>query len=261
MKKFILLLLSVLVLSACASGTNEKEADMELVLSKTILRANGELEFDLYINRPDLGLNQPDNEDGELYASDLPKGLRVSSMYVSGAEDSRDAQAGVMCNTVLFPHRCSVERTSDDNYYVKVAFEDGVFLAKQIKIPYPESIEKPEIIDPKSAPTQGSTLSMKFNDVGADYYEVSANLCEEYANNGINPCLDGETYHLHKVDGEIEKQYDNESFEFVVSDDVITISSQLPMIYGESVIYYVNAQKMEGKNLVEASDEKTFTAN
>lgn len=258
MKKFILLLLSAIMLASCTPNTNDPKADMELIVNKTILRADGKLEFDLYVNRPDLGLSEPDNDDNSLYVGDLPKGLRIDYMYVSGLEESTDAQGGFSCNTILFPHRCEAERTDDDNYYVKVSFSDGTFLAKKIFVPYPTTIKNPEITEPAAAPKQGSTLNMKFKDVGADHYEVSVNLCEEYANNGINPCLDGDSYNLQRVDGVLKQQYDWEKFNFTLENDIVTLTSELPMIYGESVVYFVNAQKKDGSILVEASDTKMF---
>lgn len=258
--RFLAVVLSIyFFLLACTSPNVNSAPEMNIRFAKTVLLPDGNMEFQVYIDRPDLNLTQPDNPYTHLYTSDLPVGLRVSNLYVSDLENSNNAQFGTMCDTPRFPYTCNIERTPDDDYYFKVLFEDGVFLTTKVHIPYPTALKTPEITFPTAIPKQADAFSMKFNDVGADEYSVSVEPCSEYQNNGINPCLDREVYYIERVDGVLTKMPSEKEFTLEVKDGVVSVSSDLHLIFGESLTYDVLATKKTDNVSVEASSNKTFT--
>ncbi|MBI4975297.1 hypothetical protein HZC20_01340 [Candidatus Peregrinibacteria bacterium] len=99
-------------------------------------------------------------------------------------------------------------------------------------------MDKPAITSPTSAPEQNSKFSVTFKDVGAKNYEVSLELCTKYKNNGINPCLGGKNY---AIENGVLTATDNGKME--VKNGLITITSDFPIVYEDSMGYSVIAKK------------------
>ncbi len=230
------------------------EGDVELMLDRVLFIDNSSfgydssLEFDLYLERPDLGLKQPENPEVSVYTVDLPLELQPKYMYVSGV-DNKERDSGDTCHRPIFPHRCSVALDEVDlssgsyTFLVKITFEDGVYAEKEIEVLIPPIIETPNIVYPETIPEQSSTFEMSFRGVGADYYEVAVNLCHPYENDGINPCLEGVDYTVEMQGDDFAFKYPDEftSPELSLGDGVIEITSNFPIIFEESVEYFVKA--------------------
>lgn len=206
-------------------------------------------EFDVYLERPDLGLKEPINP-GDLYSVDLPLELQPDLMYVTSLED-HDPGSGMLCDRPRFPHRCSVSLSkqelgnSEYSFLIKTTFEDGTYAEKIITVPYPKDLEKPELVEPISVPKQGDKLDLKFKDVGADSYDVSVNLCKPYDNDGINPCLDGVHYSLVRKNNELVSETDSD-LEINVINEIVHLKSDFPIVFEESVEYSIVAN-LQGK--------------
>ena len=94
-------------------------------------------------------------------------------------------------------------------------------------------------------PLQEANFKNSFKDVGADRYSVEVNFCKEYANDGINPCLDGKASTLIK--DETDQIHFENAGQFLlglsVDNRVVTIEDKTLMVeYEESVIYSVKAE-------------------
>lgn len=260
----------------------QKEVDVTLTIDQIILtEMNGEpdgnnLAFDLYISRPDLNLNEdveyPDNDMP--LTVDLPLSLQPKYMYISDLDDT-DPNSGSMCDRPRFPHRCEATILNSElgkenySYLIKITFEDGSYAAKKVTIPYPETIEKPEITAPTQEPAQTSTLDLKFKEVGATYYQVFVERCGKYQYNGINPCLDSIEYGL-KRDGKggLMEAYPSEFHipSITIENGIVHITADSIMNFEESVNYTVTATKeltdSEGIfRTVKNTDSKTFTSS
>ncbi len=275
MKKFLLSILSaVLILNGCSKPEtdNSNVAEVDFRLDQIVLRLGGEmgnmLEFDVYLERPDLGIKEPKQETQDLLSTDLPLGIQPKLMYLSDVSDT-DPDTGSMCDRPRFPHRCSItleEEKPVNTFLLKITFEDGSYVAKEISIATPDGVDKPEIIAPTAAPIQGTAFELQFKDVGANKYEIAANLCRPYNDDGINPCLDGVEYTLER-DGEgLKILYGGELFtpEIELVDGVVSLKSDFPIYFEESVGYSVTAiQSFENEQGVkvytESSDLKSFS--
>jgi hypothetical protein len=171
--------------------------------NNTALLEGNTFEFDVYLERPDLKLKENKKYDIEMPLTvDLPLALQPKLMYLSDVDDT-DPESGSMCQRPSFPHRCSDTLINEElklaskDYLLKITFEDDSYVAKKITVKIPTALNQPEIIAPaKDATVQNSKFNVTFKDVGADTYEVSATMCKEYGNDGINPCLDEKTYNL-----------------------------------------------------------------
>lgn len=281
MKKFFLLLILVL-LSGCLEGKPEVGSDnpalvpLDFRVEKVTLIDNrssdGEayLEFETYLERPDLGLTQPENH-GDLLTEDLPDFLRPNNLYVLGI-NGRDFESAVICESSNFPHRCSVNLLPEyfgadiHSFLMKVEFEDGTFAEQELSLRAPEQLPSPEIIEPSSIPSQGDSLALKFKDVGADSYGISVNLCRAYENDGINPCLEGVDYILSNEEGAFVVQIDNEfhPLDITVQEGVVTATSNFSLFFEDSVEIFVEAMmetELENGALLfsRSSDLKLFT--
>ena len=257
----------------------KKNVEASLKIDQIILdenidsESNIDLSFDLYISRPDLGLDEDVEYPGNdmPLTSDLPKELQAKLMYVSEIGDE-DPNSGHMCERTSFPHRCSVTISQKDqgkenyDYLVKITFEDNSYAATKVTIPYPTTLHKPLIVEPTEEPSQNSKLDLKFQDVGATYYEVIVERCGKYLNNGINPCLDDTKYGLKRTENnELKEAYPSEINIPIISitDGIVHVSSTADMQSEESINYTVNARLESEINgiatITNSSDTKTFT--
>ncbi len=155
-----------------------------------------------------------------------------------------------MCDRPTFPHRCRMDLDANSQlkdeytFLVKITFEDNTYAAEEITVPVPEMLPPIELVEPSSIPSEGEELEVKFVDIGADEYELEVNLCYPYQNDGINPCLNGTMFNLSRTeDGGLKFTYDNEyeERELNLEEGFITIKSNFPLYYEESVEYYLKA--------------------
>lgn len=269
MKNLKLLVLGVILASFVLTGCATSSSKVKLVLDNVSWRGDKFLNFDLYLERPDLGLKEPVGENDDLYSADLSDAINPKLMYVSETSDL-EKESGNMCDRPRFPHRCSVNLKGDDakksshDFLIKITFEDGTYVAEEISVPMPKKLELPAISEPSTLPKQDEAFNVKFKDVGADEYTVEVNMCHPYADNGINPCLDGASYVVQKKDGKFVIAEPDVSSKPVVTekDGVIQVSSDLKLKFTESVEYYVTAVKrgLAGgvKSFVDITDSKSF---
>jgi len=269
MKNLKLLVLGVIlasfVLTGCATSSNK----VKLVLDNVSWRGDKFLNFDLYLERPDLGLKEPVGKQDDLVSAGSSKAINPKLMYVSETSDL-EKESGNMCDRPRFPHRCSVTLKADESkksshdFLVKITFEDGTYAAEEISVPMPKKLELPAISEPSTLPKQDEAFHVKFKDVGADEYTVEVNMCKAYENNGINPCLDGLSYVVQRKDGKLALAEPDVSSKPVVTekDGFIEVSSELKLKFTESVEYYVTAVKngLAGgvKSFVDITDTKSF---
>ncbi|MCK9186285.1 hypothetical protein M0P48_02505 [Candidatus Gracilibacteria bacterium] len=269
MKNLKLLVLGMIISSFVLTGCASSSGKLNLTLDNVSWRADKFLSFDLYLERPDLGIKEPMNPNGDLYSDDLSDEINPKLMYVSETSDETP-DGGNMCDRPTFPHRCSFNLKGDEinksshDFLIKITFEDNTYVAKEISVPMPERIELPAISAPSSLPKQDESFAVQFKDVGADEYKVEVNMCQPYANNGINPCLDGEAYVLQRKDGKLVIAEPNVSSKPVVTekDGVVEVKSDLKLKFTESVEYYVTAVKrgeVKGvESFVDITDSKSF---
>ena len=218
--------------------------EVTLKIDQIILTGNTSLEFDLYLSRPDLKLNQQTVKVAEEMplTVDLPKSLQPKLMYVSDPSDT-DKDSGSLCDRPRFPHRCSVNIPEDKlgaksyTYLVKITFEDNSYASKEITVPYPKALEEPTITEPFTTPAQGASLDLSFKDVGAESYEAEVSLCHEYQDDGINPCLEGKKYIITKDSKGVFTA--DQPATITVEDGIINIKSDFKLDYEESVDYIV----------------------
>jgi len=285
MKKLLIPLLTILIaFSACTIEIDLRdkdpdeeapvvEGDLALRLDEVLLINNStynqdfDFKFSLYLERPDLMLKQPESDD--LYTSDLPIELQPKLIYVSELNDTVP-DSGRLCDRPIFPHRCEMflepgfEET-EKTYLVKVTFEDNTYASSEITVPIPEPLNPPTIKFPEEMPEQEAKFEMKFEDIGADRYDITVSLCHEYENDGINPCLDGGDYTVELIEDELVVTFDNSLYplDIKVRDGLIVASSNIPLNFTESVEYAIQAHKEfvldDGtKAYIESSDLVTF---
>lgn len=202
------------------------------------------LEFDVYLERVELNLKQ-EKKDPMTLTVDLPLELQPRLMYVSEPDD-KEPENGSMCDRPRFPHRCEVtlkKNEKEKTVRIKITFEDNAYAEKLLTVKAPKPLNNPKILNPKKAPEKGSKLKMRFRNVLADQYEVNVDLCKEYGNDGINPCLDSIQYNLKKINGKLVIQNNNQSFpaKIIEKKRYIEITSDFPLNYSESVTYAVKA--------------------
>ena len=159
------------------------------------LGLNEQRDFDFYLERPDLGLKQQDFKDaqGAVYTSDLPVALRPEILYVSDSSDQA-RNGGNSCDFGGFPHTCTLNLYAGEDgkpktVLLKIIFADNTFAQQEVIIPYVGMLDKPVILEPKSAPKNGDRFHLKFKDVLADHYKIAVSICHPYGNRGINPCF------------------------------------------------------------------------
>lgn len=277
MKKFLALCLVLFSFVGCSFGepkddmapTSKGEVNFRL---DRVLVTDSELNFDVFLERPDLNLKQ-ETDDGSLYkyTSEFPKSLQPRLMYLSELGDNV-YDSGSLCDRNSAPHRCyiniaDVNGKENIKKLLKVTFDDGAFASKEIEIPVPKFFAKPQILSPVALPAQGSKFNMSFRDVGADSYKVEVRLCEPYGNDGINPCLDGDEYNLvvDKKEGKVKLGFYSGVYNPIakLKDGTIEIDSSMGLRFEESVSYTVTAVK-EGvlpsglKTYFESSDILSF---
>lgn len=215
-----------------------------------ILERPGVREFDIYLERPDLGLKQPPQQDG-VYTKDLPLALQPKLMYVSEVTN-RKRDSGLMANRPSFPHRCTIKITPGEQaktVLVKIVFGDNTYAEKEITIPSIGKLDEPIILEPKSAPKDGDKFQISFNDVDATAYTVDMRICHPYRNDGINPCLKGVEYILIRNLGNLIWQKMNyedihAAPTITVKNGIVEVSSPLQYDFAkddESVRYLIKA--------------------
>lgn len=248
------------------------EINQILLTSSNDPKIGDTLEFDIYLERPDLQLKENIEYDIEMPLTvDLPIPLQPKLMYVSTIDD-KDQTTGAMCDRPRFPHRCSWTFIGDEltksehTVLIKLTFEDDTYVAKEITIPHPKALDKPEIVGLAKTPDQNSKFDVEFKDVGANEYDISVELCKPYGNDGINPCLDGTMYHLtrDKDSNTFTVSYGGDTTAQVnVQNGLIKVKSDFLLIFEESMSYYVIAT-LKGKTgadittLVTNSDSKFY---
>lgn len=235
------------------------------------------LSFSLYLSRPDLKLSQKTEEEKLKRTDDMPLTVDLSIylqpklMYLSEDLGDTDHETGSMCDRPRFPHECTVIIPISEigkkmyTYLLKITFEDGSYASKEISVPYPSSLEKPQITEPKSIPSQKSKFDFKFKDVGAQNYDIDLSLCGEYNDDGINPCLDGTSYTLEKTsDGKLKEKYPNENYPatITIENGTVHVTSDFEIEFTESMSYTITASSSTVENgvdtYVEHSDTKTY---
>lgn len=240
------------------------KAEVNFEISQILLTSSNDpkigdtLEFDVYLERPDLQLKENIKYDDPMPLTvDLPLPLQPKLMYISALDD-KDQTTGTMCDRPRFPHRCQLIviddelKKSEHTVLVKLTFEDDTYVAKEITVLHPKALGKPEIMGPQKTPEQSSKFDVEFKDIGADEYDVSVDLCKEYNDDGINPCLDGTIYHLtrNKDSNTFTVTYGGDKSATVnVQNSFINIRSDFPLVFEESMSY----------NIIATSKGKTST--
>jgi hypothetical protein len=228
--------------------------------------ASDQLGFDFYLARPEQKLFQQQLAAGVKWGTrDLPAPIRTESLEIH----TPDRRWKGTCRSVLLPHRCDyfplsnpgLEARPTTTVLLDAVFADGARGAASIEVPNPSALDAPRILEPATAPPQGQTLRLKFTDVGADVYEVRVSLCHKYANDGINPCLDGRAYWLERRGGSsaggtapgdmVAHHHDGGEAEGTTTKDLrvrltegaVVFESALPLLYPTSVGYHVVAKR------------------
>ena len=123
---------------------------------------------------------------------------------------------------------------------------------------------EPILLFPTKTPAQNEKLNLTFKDVLANQYIVTVRLCEEYKNNGINPCLTEFIYTLERKSPQAPLEISKNDFAYPgkisQSEDRITLTSELPLGFEESVDYQIETgvgseRKVEEKSFRRLSSE------
>lgn len=273
-KFFISGIIATLLLASCTTPaqlvptTQTTPTTMNLRLQSVYLTQGNpqRLSFDLFIDRPEENLQEPDNSAGDLLSVDLPEGLQTDLLYVSDVND-RAPDSGNLCDRPRFPHRCEVTVTDEDltkdtlTYLIKATFADGAYAEKEITVPVPDTMLEPTILSPTQAPAQGANFTLQFTDVGADTYKVRMALCWPYNNDGINPCLNDRMYEFTRdAKGGFSYEYTSDELNTVaatLANGVVTVTADVPQLFGESVEYSVTAVKNTEVNGTQTTTERT----
>ncbi|MFA7685700.1 MAG: hypothetical protein WCX95_02785, partial [Candidatus Gracilibacteria bacterium] len=167
LKKTLLLVLSLMILSSCTKSTPIEESKYDIKDPKTKLRNvevemettqilfNGTtLSFDLELERPDLKLKESDFKKDMALTDDLPIGLQPRLMYIVDP-GTTEFGYGSMCDRPRFPHRCdtTIEPTDTEKikkFLIQIVFEDDTYTEKIVEIPMPEKLAKSEITFPST---------------------------------------------------------------------------------------------------------------
>lgn len=245
MKKYLLSLALAIFILSFASCSSFYSAKPELNYRvSTISIIDDMLSFEIYLERPDLAIKQPDN-DGLLELSDFPEALRPEEISVIRTSDSTE----ISCSNSTIPHHCefTINPENDDfeqllqQYKLKVAFMDGAVLEKSLLLPNVLPLDKPEISSPSEEDEDKSVLT--FKNTGAPVYRINLALCYDYANDGINPCLDDEDYVVSFKDGVMSLE-ENEGFfpaELKTFDDTFQLDFDFDASGYSSINYEVIA--------------------
>lgn len=246
-----------------------KPAQANIQLDQILLTSvkDNTLEFDVYLERTDLNLKENKKYDIEMpLTSDLPLALQPKLMYISDVNDT-NPESGSMCDRPRFPHRCNETLSTSDmklgskDYLLKITFEDDSYIAKKISVKIPTPLSEPKITSPaEGATVQNSKFNVTFKDVGADTYDVSATMCEEYKNDGINPCLNEITYTLKRSGN----TFTAENATVEVKNGQITVKSDLAISFALDMSYTIiataNGKNSDGvKTLLRTSATQKFT--
>ena len=225
--KYLLVILSVLALSACqiSEDVNPQNSDVDFEVELGSLRLRGENDFSM-----------------NLFLKDVDAiAVRITS------SDEIDWESGNSCIARNDSYECSVNilGTGMQKYLVKVMVEEGLYAVQEIRVPVPEPLEQPRILSPETAPEDNSFVDMSFQEVGAERYMVYVAMCHEYMNDGINPCLNEDQYELVQQDGEwiVTEFYTINGPEVTEGNDVINLTSNFVLTMDESIDYYVEAYK------------------
>lgn len=204
--------------------------------------------FDFYIDRLDLGLSQ---RDGRGYESELPPALRSRYLYLSEPDDLAP-DSGSFCDRGVFPYRCEPHRLSPSpqpgphDFLAKITFEDGAYAAVPITVTIPAALPIPQMVEPKTAPAQGSKLALAFRDLEAESWLVEVAMCKPHRNDG-NPCVDEHSYKLVRQDGTLVAKDATVS----TADGVVRLTSPLALAFEERLILDIEATRVENAGGVE----------
>ncbi len=243
MKKLLsIMFLSLILASGCAPVENAKESlkkvDIGVDLVGVKMTDNQFLSFDVLLKKPGVGLSEPIENEESLLVSDLPEGIQVRSIQADGS----------FCDIPRFPHRCEVkteEGVDKKTINLEVEFADGTYGTTKLEVGAPPPAAAARILAPKSIPAQGSQFEITFEEVMADSYNVTLYMCEEYNNDGINPCLNEFSYLLKRLNGVLVVDENSNLFNPVLEekDGLITLKADLKLYFSESVEFLVEAKK------------------
>jgi len=202
----------------------------------------------LYLERPEQGVSEGDAGLSQRY----PRTIQPRLMYFSTLADTK-TDSGRMCDRPRVPHHCELtlkpgEEGREHKRQVKVLFEDQAYGAAEVTVPAVKPMAIPKLLSPAERPPQASTLEMSFVDVGADRYRVTVYLCEPYAGDGINPCLNETEYALERKGKTLvfKPKYPKQTPPTVeLAAGVVRLSSSLVLNYSDKVELGVNAHRAE----------------
>lgn len=244
-----------LVFSSCVFGDGDTEKTLatailtvESVKLTDMPNLGNVLDFEIYVERPDLNIQQPYTKN-PLLTESLPEALQPEKLAIVGNNGLKDFELGEICELSTFPHKCTVrllstvENVRNQDYLTRIDFVDGSYTLADLTIPVPEMIDRPEIVYPLEEPESGELFKIGFKDVGAKRYRVDVLLCNIYNNDGINPCLDGIEYEIVNADGTFVSAENDESFPLKINsrNGFITIQSDYPLEYDDSIEYTISA--------------------
>ena len=92
-------------------------------------------------------------------------------------------------------------------------------------------------------PKKYDDFRLSFKDVGADRYGIEVNLCNQYNDDGMNPCLDGVYYLIEKSKDEFIVESDDDIYPLEVKSEngVIRLKSGFSLVFEDNVQYKVTA--------------------
>jgi len=163
-------------------------------------------------------------------------------------------------------YSCSIalEEKNKENYEAKIEtlLADGGHDEISITVPNPPQIKTPEILSPTKLPAQGESFGLSFKDASVDVYKVEYNLCHPYQNDGINPCLDGESFNLVRNGDQILLGAYSAEADIELKNGIITLSNTNKLSFTDSIEYRVTAYHNEEKDginyIFEVQDGEVF---
>lgn len=232
-KPLSLFVVLALFLSACgAASVPPVETSADVTVGEVFLSENSTLKFFFEVTRAGVT---------EAGTAEAP----IKYIEISGADD-RDPESGTLCNSAGTTPVCEIAVDQyAQPYLVKVTYDDSTYSVNEVSVPVPEFMEMPTIVAPTSTPAQESDFSLSFKGVGADSYEVRVHNCNQYQNDGINPCLFGDIVNISMESGvpEISREEGGSVYQPSVElkDGVITVRSSFKISFEDSVEYTVTA--------------------
>jgi len=243
-------LISLCALAVCLSGCEPlapvslgQEVPAGLSLDSVYLNEGSTLKFFFYIS--------------------TEEALRVRYAYISGPDDT-NPESGTLCYSASSPESCELKVNQySQPFFVKTTYEDGNFSINKMNVPVPPDLEEPTIVNPVETPERGSTLDLRFKDVGASSYEVRITSCGEYQNDGINPCLDQSLYTIEMNGGEpMISPYDSAwNPVATLQNGIITLRSDLELYFPDRLEYSVTAVRKTLTDGVKTVVQKTASAS